>query len=52
VLTASDGSHVAKIALLGQYMAGSFVASSDGQGGTLISDPPPNQQSLLAHPHA
>jgi plastocyanin len=51
-LTANDGSHHASIALLGQYMASSFAASSDGHGGTLITDPPPSQQSLVSHPHA
>jgi serralysin len=39
-LTVSDGTHTAKVALLGNYMASSFVASSDGHGGTLIHDPP------------
>ena len=47
----SDGRHAAAIALLGNYMAGSFVAVADGHGGTLITDansqqPPP----LLTHP--
>jgi hypothetical protein len=37
-LTASDGAHTANIALLGQYMAASFVKSADGFGGTLIHD--------------
>src|SRR6266545_8103468 len=34
-LTVTDGAHTANIALLGDYMASSFVASSDGPGGTL-----------------
>jgi hypothetical protein len=51
-LTATDGTHMANIALLGQYVASSFVASSDGHGGTLITDPPVTQQSLLVHPVA
>jgi hypothetical protein len=52
VLTASDGSHVAKIALLGQYAAASFVMASDGHGGTLISDPPELiAQTQLTKPH-
>jgi hypothetical protein len=50
--TVSDGMLAQRLALLGQYMAGSFVASSDGHGGTLIGDPLPDQQPLLAHPHA
>ena len=35
-LTVNDGVHVANLALLGSYMASSFVASSDGHGGTFI----------------
>jgi hypothetical protein len=34
-LTVTDDRHVAAIALLGNYMAGSFVAAADGIGGTL-----------------
>ena len=48
-LTVSDGTHTANIALLGQYMAGSFVMSADGFGGTQIQDPPPATPTL-AHP--
>ena len=51
-LTVTDGSHIANIALLGNYLASTFVPSSDGHGGTLITDPPANQQSLLSPPHA
>jgi hypothetical protein len=51
-LSIGHGSHIANIALLGNYMASSFVASSDGHGGTLISDPSVHQQALLAQPHA
>ena len=39
MLTISDGSSVAKISLLGQYTAGDFALSSDGHGGTFITDP-------------
>jgi hypothetical protein len=42
----------ANIALLGNYMASMFVASSDGRGGTLIADPPLSTQTLLVQPHA
>ena len=50
-LTVTDGTHTANIALLGQYMAGSFVASADGSGGTLIHDPPPeNLAQMLTQP--
>jgi hypothetical protein len=37
-LTVSDGTHMANIALLGQYSAAMFVVSSDQHGGTLVSD--------------
>jgi hypothetical protein len=52
-LTVTDGRHTAAIALLGDYMAGSFVTAADGHGGTLVADasqmgPPP----LLTHPRA
>ena len=52
-LTVTDGRHAAAIALLGNYMAGSFVAAADGHGGTLAAEtlqahqPPP-----LSHPRA
>jgi hypothetical protein len=53
-LTVSDGIHMANIALLGSYMASSFVTSSDGHGGTLISEAAQisSQATLLAQPHA
>ena len=50
-LTVSDGRHAASIALLGNYMAGSFLATADGHGGTLVSSTPHTEQPpLLAHP--
>jgi hypothetical protein len=50
-LTVTDGRHAASIALLGNYMAASFVAAADGHGGTLVanigqSEEPP----ILANP--
>jgi hypothetical protein len=48
-LTVTEGAGSINIALLGSYMASSFVASSDGHGGTLITDPPANQPTLVAH---
>jgi hypothetical protein len=36
-LSVKDGTHIAKIALLGNYMATSFVTATDGHGGTLIN---------------
>ena len=41
-----------ELALLGQFMASSFVTAGDGQARTPIADPPSNQQPLLAQPHA
>src|SRR5262245_28565203 len=38
-LSVSDGTHSAQIALLGNYLASTFVASSDGHGGTNVVDP-------------
>jgi hypothetical protein len=53
ILTVSDGRHAASIALLGNYMAGSFVTAADGHGGTLVKETSPaGQQPLLTHPHA
>jgi autotransporter passenger strand-loop-strand repeat protein len=39
-LQVTDGTHSANIALLGNYLASTFVPSSDGHGGTNIVDPP------------
>jgi hypothetical protein len=50
-LMVGDGRHAAAIALLGNYMAGSFVAVTDGHGGTLITEGQ-NGQPLLTHPRA
>jgi Ca2+-binding RTX toxin-like protein len=50
--TATDGSHAAGLALLGQHMASSFVTAGDGHGGTPFADPPSSQQPSLTHPHA
>jgi hypothetical protein len=53
-LSAGDGAHMANIALLGSYMASTFVAASDGHGGTLISESAQssNQSPIVAQPHA
>ena len=48
--TASEGSHAA--ALLGQFMASSFVPAGGPQGGMPTADPAANQPPLLAQPHA
>jgi hypothetical protein len=52
MLNATDGTHIANIALLGQYMASSFVMASDGHGGTVISDPPATQAQAMSVSHA
>jgi Ca2+-binding RTX toxin-like protein len=48
----ADGAHAASLALLGQFMASSFVTAGDGHGAAQIADPPSNQQPLLTQPHA
>jgi len=53
-LTVTDGTHTANIALLGNYLASTFVTSADGHGGTAIVDPvlaSSNQQPMLTQPH-
>jgi hypothetical protein len=50
-LTVSDGRHAAAIALLGNYMAGSFVTAADGHGGTLVTEASLTTQPLLTRPH-
>ena len=53
-LNINDGAHFAQLAVLGNYMATSFVTSSNGHGGTLIEPPQTfsDSQSTLTHPHA
>jgi hypothetical protein len=55
-LSVGDGTHMANIALLGSYMASSFVATSDGHGGTLISETAQSathyQMPMVTQPHA
>jgi len=50
-LTVCDGRHAASIALLGTYMAGTFVTAADGHGGTLLTEASQLAQApLLAQP--
>ena len=49
--TASDGSHAANLALLGQHIASSFVAGGNGHGATPIANQSETQQPLLTQPH-
>jgi Ca2+-binding RTX toxin-like protein len=51
-VTPTDGSQAASLALLGQFMASSFVTSGDGHTTTPIAEPPSSQQPLLTQPHA
>jgi hypothetical protein len=39
VLTVTDGAHTAHISLKGNYLSSTWVASSDGHGGTTVIDP-------------
>jgi hypothetical protein len=48
-LTVSDGRHAAAIALIGNYMAGSFVIAADGHGGTLVTQERLDRP-FLSHP--
>jgi hypothetical protein len=51
-LAVTQGANTINVALLGSYLANSFVASSDGHGGTLVTDPPPPQVMLAQSQHA
>jgi hypothetical protein len=39
-LAVTSGTETATIPLLGRYVAGSFKVSTDGHGGTFVTDPP------------
>ncbi len=47
VLTVTDGTHTATISLKGNYLSSTFIAASDGHGGTLVHDP----AAPVAPPH-
>src|SRR5262249_60378273 len=49
-LSVSDGTHNAQIALLGNYLTSTFVASSDGHGGTNVVDPSIGDEFVGAFP--
>ena len=40
-LTVGDGTHTATLALLGQHFQTDFALTNDGNGGTIVTDPPP-----------
>jgi autotransporter passenger strand-loop-strand repeat protein len=52
-LTVTSGAEIQNLTLLGQYSTANFSATSDGNGGTLIIDPPApssaTQTPLVAH---
>jgi DNA invertase Pin-like site-specific DNA recombinase len=52
-LTVTSGAAIQTLTLLGQYSTANFSATSDGAGGTLITDPPASgsttQTPLVAH---
>lgn len=49
-LTVSDGTDTANLVLFGQYLASDFAISSDGRGGTLITDPLPPAPTVAHGP--
>jgi hypothetical protein len=51
-LMVSDRTHTANLALLGNYVAASFVTASDGHGGTMITISSPSEQQHMAASHS
>lgn len=51
-VSAANTSPASGAALLGQFMASSFVSAGEGHGAVPIGDPSTAQQPLLAQPHA
>jgi hypothetical protein len=51
-LTVTDGVDTLNLTLLGQYSTASFKLSSDGHGGTLVTDPAVMATTSLTAPHA
>ncbi|MGY8667411.1 calcium-binding protein [Bradyrhizobium sp. UFLA05-109] len=52
VIPGGAAAPTARAALIGQFMASSFVAAGDGHGAAPIADPAVAQQPQLAPPHA
>jgi hypothetical protein len=52
-LAVTSGTHTATITLLGQYVAADFHVSTDGHGGTFVTDPPVSTSQTVAfvNPH-
>jgi hypothetical protein len=51
-VTPTAGSSSTNLAVLGQFMASTFVAAGDAHGTAPITDQQSNQQPLLTQPHA
>ena len=57
-LSVTSGTHTANLLLLGQYVAGQFNLGADGNGGTVVTDPPLASSAEMAasvsvsQPHA
>ncbi|MGC2316996.1 MAG: calcium-binding protein [Bradyrhizobium sp.] len=51
-VTATNASPASRAALLGQFMASSFVTAGDGHGAMPIADPSSAQPPMLTQPHA
>ncbi len=50
-IATANGSDAARIALFGNYMAGSFIAAAGGHGwASVLEAPQPAEQPLLTHP--
>jgi hypothetical protein len=47
----SDGVHVATLTMLGSYTAANFNLATDGNGGTMVTDPPVDSSGHLTSPH-
>jgi autotransporter passenger strand-loop-strand repeat protein len=47
-LAVTSGTHTATVTLLGQYVAGNFHVSTDGHGGTYVTDPPVSTSQTVA----
>jgi autotransporter passenger strand-loop-strand repeat protein len=50
-LTVTDGTHTALLNVIGTYTLTSFKMSNDGNGGTLLTDPPVSSSTTLALGH-
>jgi hypothetical protein len=46
VLTVTDGTHTARIALSGDYRGSTWISSSDGSGGVVVVDPASRTNTL------